>query len=126
MIGISKLYCGTVEASDPIRYGRKSKNLPAHLLQFSSDKKPVIVWNITRACNLNCVHCYARAVHHSDENELTTQEGFTLLNDLAAFEVPVILFSGGEPLVRPDLIELANYAVISGGWMAPLKWPLKA
>lgn len=114
MIGISKLYCGTVEASDPIRYGRKSKNLPAHLLQFSSDKKPVIVWNITRACNLNCVHCYARAVHHSDENELTTQEGFTLLNDLAAFEVPVILFSGGEPLVRPDLIELANYAVGKG------------
>ncbi len=114
MIGISKLYCGTVEASDPIRYGRKSKNLPAHLLQFSSDKKPVIVWNITRACNLNCVHCYARAVHHSDENELSTQEGFTLLDDLAAFGVPVILFSGGEPLVRPDLIELANHAVGKG------------
>ncbi|MEA3357998.1 MAG: 12,18-didecarboxysiroheme deacetylase [Thermodesulfobacteriota bacterium] len=114
MIGISKLYCGTVEASDPIRYGRKSKNLPSHLLQFSSDKKPVIVWNITRACNLNCVHCYARALHHSDENELTTQEGFTLLDDLAAFGVPVILFSGGEPLVRPDLIELANYAVGKG------------
>ena len=114
MIGISKLYCGTVEASDPIRYGRKSKNLPAHLLQFSSDKKPVIVWNITRACNLNCVHCYARAVHHSDEMELTTQEGFTLLDDLAAFGVPVILFSGGEPLVRPDLIELANHAVGKG------------
>ena len=114
MIGISKLYCGTVEASDPIRYGRKSKNLPAHLLQFSSDKKPVIVWNITRACNLNCVHCYARAVHHSEENELSTQEGFTLLDDLAAFGVPVILFSGGEPLVRPDLIELANHAVGKG------------
>ena len=114
MIGISKLYCGTVEASDPIRYGRKSKNLPAHLLQFSSDKKPVIVWNITRACNLNCVHCYARAVHHSDENELSTQEGFALLDDLAAFGVPVILFSGGEPLVRPDLIELANHAVGKG------------
>ena len=114
MIGISKLYCGTVEASDPIRYGRKSKNLPSHLLQFSSDKKPVIVWNITRECNLNCVHCYARAVHHSDEMELTTQEGFTLIDDLAAFGVPVILFSGGEPLVRHDLIELANHAVGKG------------
>ena len=114
MIGISKLYCGTVEASDPIRYGRESKNLPAHLLQFSSDKKPVIVWNITRACNLNCIHCYAKAVHHRNEKELTTQEGFTLLDDLAAFGVPVVLFSGGEPLVRPDLIGLANYAVHKG------------
>jgi len=114
MIGISKLYCGTVEASDPIRYGRKSKDLPAHLLQFSSDKKPVVVWNITRECNLNCIHCYARAVHHSNENELTTQEGFALLDDLAEFGAPVILFSGGEPTVRPDLTELANYAVGKG------------
>ncbi|MBN1227267.1 MAG: 12,18-didecarboxysiroheme deacetylase [Deltaproteobacteria bacterium] len=114
MIGISKLYCGTVEASDPIRYGRKSKDLPAHLLQFSSDKKPVVVWNITRECNLNCIHCYARAVHHRNENELTTQEGFALLDDLAEFGAPVILFSGGEPTVRPDLTELANYAVSKG------------
>ena len=57
MIGISKLYCGTVEASDPLRYGRASKELPSHLLQFSEDKKPVVVWNVTAACNLACVHC---------------------------------------------------------------------
>lgn len=114
MIGISKLYCGTVEPSDPIRYGRQSKDLPAHLLQFSSDKKPVVVWNITQACNLNCIHCYARAVHRSHERELTTEEGFNLLDDLAAFGVPVILFSGGEPLLRPDLTELARYAVDRG------------
>lgn len=114
MIGISKLYCGTVEASDPLRYGRKSKKLPSHLLQFSSDKKPVLVWNITRQCNLNCIHCYARAVHQNTENELTTQEGFGLLDDLAEFGVPVVLFSGGEPTVRPDLVELAGYAVAKG------------
>ena len=111
MIGISKLYCGTVEPSDPIRYGRHSKDLPAHLLQFSSDKKPVVVWNITRACNLNCIHCYARAVHRSNERELTTEQGLNLIDDLAGFGVPVILFSGGEPLLRPDLTELARYAV---------------
>ena len=61
MIGISKLYCGTVEPSDALRYGRHSKKLPSHLLQFSEDKKPVVVWNVTRACNLKCVHCYAHA-----------------------------------------------------------------
>jgi len=76
--------------------------------------KPVVVWNITRECNLNCIHCYARAVHHRNENELTTQEGFALLDDLAEFGAPVILFSGGEPTVRPDLTELANYAVGKG------------
>lgn len=111
MIGVSKLYCGTVEPSDPIRYGRQSKDLPAHLLQFSSDKKPVVVWNTTRACNLNCIHCYARAVHQSHDRELTTEEGFNLIDDLATFGVPVLLFSGGEPLLRPDLIELTKYAV---------------
>jgi len=114
MIGISKLYCGTVEASDPIRYGRQSKKLPAHLLQFSSDKKPVVVWNTTRACNLNCIHCYARAVHQSRDRELTTEEGFNLIDDLATFGVPVLLFSGGEPLLRSDLPELTRYAVSKG------------
>ena len=114
MIGISKLYCGTVEPSDPIRYGRQSKDLPAHLLQFSSDKKPVVVWNTTRACNLNCIHCYAKAVHQSRDRELTTEEGFNLIDDLATFGVPVILFSGGEPLLRPDLIELTSYSVSKG------------
>jgi 12,18-didecarboxysiroheme deacetylase len=110
MIGISKLYCGTVEPSDPLRYGRHSRNLPSHLLQFASDKKPVVVWNITRACNLNCMHCYAGAVHRSSDRELSTEEGLSLLDDLATFGVPVILFSGGEPLLRPDVIELAKYA----------------
>ncbi len=114
MIGISKLYCGTVEASDPIRYGRRSKDLPAHLLQFSSDKKPVVVWNTTRACNLNCIHCYAKAVHQSHDSELTTEEGFNLIDDLATFGVPVLLFSGGEPLLRPDLIELISYSASKG------------
>ena len=61
MIGISKLYCGTIEPSDALRYGRQSGKLPSHLLQFSADKKPVVVWNVTRACNLACVHCYAQA-----------------------------------------------------------------
>ena len=114
MIGISKLYCGTVEPSDALRYGRRSSKLPSHLLQFSSDKRPVIVWNITQRCNLKCVHCYAHAKNISFENELSTQEGKNLLDDLAEFGVPVILFSGGEPLTRKDLPELADYAVKKG------------
>lgn len=114
MIGISKLYCGTVEPSDALRYGRDSAKLPSHLLQFSSDKRPVVVWNITRRCNLKCIHCYAHANETTSEDELSTAEGKKLLDDLAGFGVPVILFSGGEPLVRKDLPELASYAVKKG------------
>lgn len=110
MIGISKLYCGTVEPSDALRYGRDSKKLPSHLLQFSKDKKPVVVWNMTRRCNLKCVHCYAQAQDMEFKNELSTEEGKTLIDDLAAFGSPVMLFSGGEPTMRKDLPELAAYA----------------
>ncbi len=114
MIGISKLYCGTVEPSDALRYSRHSGQLPSHLLQFSKDKKPVVVWNITRRCNLHCVHCYAHAKDKHFDNELTTEQGKALLDDLADFGVPVVLFSGGEPLMREDLPELAEYAVKKG------------
>jgi Fe-coproporphyrin III synthase len=114
MIGISKLYCGTVEPSDALRYGRHSGNLPSHLLQFSKDKRPVVVWNITRACNLKCVHCYAHATDESTSDELSTGEGRRMIDDLAAFGAPVLLFSGGEPMVRKDMPELAAYAVEKG------------
>lgn len=111
MIGISKLYCGTVEPSDALRYGRHSGQLPSHLLQFSADKKPVVVWNATRRCNLKCVHCYAHARDEAFSGELSTEEGKHVLDDLSRFGAPVVLFSGGEPLMRPDLAELAAYAV---------------
>jgi len=114
MIGISKLYLGQVESSDLLRYGRQSSKLPGHLLQFSLDKKPVVVWNVTRRCNLACQHCYASSGKSSGGPELTTSEGMALIDDLSLFGSPVILFSGGEPLVRPDLPELAEYAVSKG------------
>jgi 12,18-didecarboxysiroheme deacetylase len=114
MIGISKLYCGSVEPSDALRYGRKSKDLPSHLLQFSEDKKPVVVWNCTRRCNLRCVHCYSHSQDKQYEGEMTTDEGRRFIDDLAQFGAPVILFSGGEPLIRPDLSELARHATSRG------------
>ncbi|OHD70000.1 MAG: 12,18-didecarboxysiroheme deacetylase [Spirochaetes bacterium RBG_16_67_19] len=114
MIGISKLYCGTVEPSDPLRYGRSSRALPSHLLQFSQDKKPVVVWNVGRRCNLRCVHCYSGSRDRRYEGELDTAEGKALIDDLAGFGVPVILFSGGEPLMRPDILELIAHARARG------------
>ena len=104
MIGISKLYCGTVEPSDALRYGRESKKLPSHLLQFSKDKKPVVVWNVGQRCNLKCIHCYSQSKDIEYPNELTTKDAKAMLDDLADYGAPVILFSGGEPLMRPDLL----------------------
>jgi len=114
VIGISKLWCGTVEPSDALRYGRRSSALPSHLLQFSEDKKPVVVWNVTQACNLRCVHCYAHAKAAGGPDELSTADGLALIDDLAGFGAPVLLFSGGEPLVRPDLTQLIRHAVGRG------------
>ncbi|HON99358.1 MAG TPA: 12,18-didecarboxysiroheme deacetylase [Syntrophales bacterium] len=114
MIGISKLYCRAVEPGDVLRYGRDSASLPSHLLQFSADKKPVVVWNATRRCNLHCRHCYSSSRDAAFPDELTTDEAKDMIADLASFGVPVILFSGGEPLLRPDLDELVRFAVEGG------------
>lgn len=115
MIGVSKLYCGAVEPGDVLRYrDRRAQDLPSHLLQFSADKKPVVVWNVTKQCNLKCVHCYAKATAGPAPHELTHEEGLALLRDLQEFGVPVVLFSGGEPLMRPDLLELIEWTVGHG------------
>ena len=108
MIGISKLYCGTVEPSDVLRYGGQGKLLPSYLLQFAADKKPIVVWNCTRRCNLLCAHCYSRSDDRRYGGEMDTAAGMTMLEDLADFGVPVVLFSGGEPLLRDDLFDLVR------------------
>lgn len=114
MIGISKLYCGTASEADVLRYGRDSGKLPSHLLQFSKDKKPVVVFNCTQRCNLKCVHCYSHSENKSYADELSTSDAKALIEDLADFGVPVILFSGGEPLMRSDIFELIECATKLG------------
>ena len=114
MIGVSKLYCGAVEPGDVLRYHRRSKELPSHLLQFAADKKPVVVWNVTKQCNLKCLHCYAKATATAAPDELTPEQGLDLLRDLKDFGVPVVLFSGGEPLMRPGLFDLIGQTVALG------------
>lgn len=80
------------------------------MLHYSVDKKPVAVWNVTRRCNLHCVHCYSDSRDRAYPGELSTTEGKRLLNDMSDFGVPAVLFSGGEPLTRPDLFQLAEHA----------------
>ncbi len=106
MIDIPRLYLGRVSPSDRLRYG--------HGTSPAAARKPVVVWNVTRRCNLSCVHCYSASDATPAEDELTTDEGRALVDDLARFGCPVILFSGGEPLLRPDLTELVRHAARAG------------
>ena len=69
---------------------------------------------MTRRCNLKCIHCYSNSADIDYPDELTTDEAKAMIDDLAAFGSPVLLFSGGEPLMRPDLPELAQYATEKG------------
>lgn len=113
MINISKLYCGQVTPGDWLRYGKKGSGEHADEIvpKKASDRRPIVVWNITRACNLKCVHCYNNSRADKAANELETDEAKAVLDDLAQFGVPSVLFSGGEPLMRKDLFKLIGYAV---------------
>jgi radical SAM protein len=79
------------------------------------DKAPfTIAWEITRACAFACKHCRADAQHRRDPRELTTQEGFQLIDRLAEFGSPILIFTGGDPMMRPDLYELIAYSTEKG------------
>ncbi|MHC4617040.1 MAG: radical SAM protein [Planctomycetota bacterium] len=112
MINISKLYCDQVTPGDWIRYGKKgSGEREGDIVpKQASERRPIVVWNITRACNLKCIHCYNDSGSCRAEDELSTQEAKETVGDLAGFGAPSILFSGGEPLMRKDLFELLEYA----------------
>lgn len=69
----------------------------------------MVAWEVTRSCNLACVHCRASSLHGPYDGELTTREGKRLLDGIAAFAKPVIILTGGEPLLRKDIFELAAY-----------------
>jgi radical SAM protein with 4Fe4S-binding SPASM domain len=109
MINISKLYCGEGQPADDLRYGH-GHGAP----KAASERRPIVVWNVTRTCNLRCVHCYSDSYAQRYTGELSTEQARSVLDDLAAFRVPAVLFSGGEPLTRPDLVELIAYAVSKG------------
>lgn len=102
MISISRLLCDNVGPGDHLRY--EKRDVP----------RPVVVWNCTRQCNLKCLHCYASAGGQKSGREMDTAAGMEFIKDVAAFGAPVILFSGGEPLMRKDLFQLAEYARSQG------------
>lgn len=83
----------------------------------SFSERPVLVfWEATRACLLSCIHCRASAIREPLPGELTTEEGFRLIDQVASFgkPTPTIIFTGGDPLIRKDLFDLLSYAASAG------------
>lgn len=112
MLGVTKLLCEVDKIADGVE--SHGHEVSPRLLQFSNEKRPVVVWNVTRRCNLHCVHCYSDSFDYPYNDELSTEDGINLINDLADFKCPVIIFSGGDPILRQDLFHLAKYAMDKG------------
>ena len=111
MISVTKLLFARDYFGDRLRYVKS-----AHRVRNGAAEGvgPVVVWNSTKTCNLKCRHCYMKSDARKYQDELTTAEAKKFIDDLAEFHVPVLLFSGGEPLIRPDFFELAAYAAEKG------------
>ena len=91
--------------------GAPADAVPARYLAFAGTRRPVVFWNLTDRCNLSCIHCYSRSGPAQDPaGELTHDEAVAVIDDCAAAGVPLILFTGGEPLMRPDLFALCRHA----------------
>ncbi len=83
---------------------------PPRLARAAAAPGPVVIWNLVRRCNLTCKHCYALSADHDYPGELATAEVLRVMDDLKAARVPVLILSGGEPLLRPDLFTIAERA----------------
>lgn len=108
MINLTRLWTGQAQPADNLRYGH------GHASPHSARaRRPIVVWNITRTCNLRCVHCYSDSMAMKYPGELSWEQMQDVVGDLAAYKIPSMLLSGGEPLIHPrffDLVDLASQA----------------
>lgn len=108
MIVFSKLLADSATVWEAVR-AKEGRQRRSDLLRFSSVSSPVVMWNITRACNLGCRHCYINATTPHPE-EWTLEDGLAFIDELSAMHVPIVILTGGEPLMSPHLLEYARHA----------------
>jgi len=109
MIIFSKALADQGTVWEALRASETCQNLPPDLIRFSAQSKPVVMWNLTRRCNLACQHCYMDAEKEASE-ELSLEEGIHLVDDLAALKIPILIFTGGEPLLSRNFFAYAFHA----------------
>ena len=108
MIALSKLVGGKATVSKRLTYKSEEK-IPKALVESKRKPIPVVVWNITSKCNLKCVHCYANADGVSE-----FEKASSFIDDLSSIKIPVLLISGGEPLMHKNIYEILEYAKSRG------------
>jgi radical SAM protein with 4Fe4S-binding SPASM domain len=109
MIIFSKALADQATVWEALRTSQSCQNLPPDLLRFSAQSKPVVMWNLTGHCNLACQHCYMDASREARE-EMSLEEGIHLVDELADMKVPILIFTGGEPLLSRNFYALAFHA----------------
>ncbi len=87
---------------------------PSPITKVRQPPGPVVIWNLIRRCNLTCKHCYSISADTNFKGELSTPEILTVMDDLKSFKVPVLILSGGEPLLHPDIFEISAHAKAMG------------
>ena len=92
----------------------KEKILPSPGEESGAPPLRMVAWEVTRTCNLNCVHCRAAASRGSYSGELSTEKALGLIDEIVSFSRPVVILTGGEPLLRPDIYDLAAYGTSRG------------
>ena len=107
MISITKLLCDSKNYGDSLRY---VEGAAVEKYGVSPGRGPIVVWNCTKTCNLKCKHCYASADNKKYNGELTLSESKKFIDDLKKFNVPALLFSGGEPLMKENILEILEQA----------------
>ena len=109
MIIFSKALADQATVWKALRASETCENLPPDLVRFSGMSRPVVMWNLTRWCNLSCDHCYLDA-RGETRDELGLEEGIRLIDDLAEMNVPVLIFTGGEPLLSKNFYAYSFHA----------------
>lgn len=121
MINLTKLWTGAAQPADALRYGHASAHPANHggghgascMPTAARTRKPITVWNITRTCNLRCVHCYSDSAAMQYPGELSWEQMQDVVEDLSGYQIPSLLLSGGEPMIHPhffDLVDLSSNA----------------
>ncbi|MFT3991428.1 MAG: radical SAM protein, partial [Luteolibacter sp.] len=106
MINLTRLWTGHAQPADHLRYGHGHG-----AMQSARSRRPIVVWNITRTCNLRCVHCYSDSAGAKYPGELNWEQMRGVVRDLSNYQIPSLLLSGGEPMIHPrffDLVQLAG------------------
>lgn len=109
MINLTRLWTGQAQPADNLRYGHGHQAPGA-----ARERKPIVVWNITRTCNLRCVHCYSDSMAARYPGELDWDQMKEVVADLSAYRIPSLLLSGGEPTIHPRFLDLVALASDSG------------